>query len=234
MTKQERREKLNWFLFMVGYFTAGYLAINWFSQARTHFFDVSFAFEDAIPFIPEFIFGYLLVYLSVLMIYLIVDDMEDWRRGITAFIAATTLAYIFFLAFPVKMETRPEIWQVAGNSLSAAVTRFYYYIDAPYNLFPSLHVTYPTLAFLVAWRNHRTMRWVFLAMAIAVAVSVVMVKQHYVADVVAGFANAGACFAFGVYAERWWRQRKTQKIIQQLEAELDGTEPKECRTAQSS
>lgn len=228
MTKTERREKLNWFLFMIGYFTAGYLAINWFSQARYNFFDVSFGFESSIPFVPVFIFGYLLVYLSVGLIYVIVDDMEDWHRGVIAFLTATTLAYVIFLAFPVKMEARPEIWQVTGSSVSAAVTRFYYYIDAPYNLFPSLHVTYPTLATLVAWRNHTRMRWVFMAMAIVVAVSVVLVKQHYIADVVAGFANAGVCFAFAVYAERWLRKRKAQKIITQIETELDTTRTDEC------
>jgi len=228
MTKSERREKLNWFLFMIGYFTAGYLAINWFSQTRINFFDVSFGFERSIPFVPEFIFGYLLVYLSVLLIYIIVDNMEDWNRGIIAFLAATTLAYIIFLLFPVRMETRPEIWQVTGSSVSAAVTRFYYYIDAPYNLFPSLHVTYPTLAMLVAWRSHRIMRWVFLAMALIVAVSVVLVKQHYIADVVAGFANAGVCFAFGVYAERWLRARRARKVIDTIEKEIDESTKKSC------
>jgi len=229
MTKAERREKLNWFLFMIGYFTAGYLAINWLSQTRYDFFDVSFGFESSIPFVPAFIFGYLLVYLSVALIYFIVDDMEDWRRGVIAFITSTTLAYVFFLAFPVKMEARPEIWQLSGNSISAAVTRFYYYIDAPYNLFPSLHVTYPTLATLVAWRNHKTMRWVFMAMAVVVAISVVLVKQHYIADVVAGFANGAVCFAFAVYAERWLRKHKARRIINQIESELNGSRNEECR-----
>jgi membrane-associated phospholipid phosphatase len=228
MTKRERREKLNWFLFMIGYFTAGYLAINWFSQTRFNFFDVSFGFETSIPFIPAFIFGYLLVYLSVGLIYAIVDDMEDWHRVVIAFMASTTLAYIIFLAFPVRMEVRPEIWQVTGSSVSAAVTRFYYYIDAPYNLFPSLHVTYPALATLVTWRNHRRMRWAFMVMSIVVAFSVVLVKQHYIADVVAGFANAGVCFAFAVYAERWLRRRKAQGIIAQIETELNTTNADEC------
>jgi membrane-associated phospholipid phosphatase len=126
------------------------------------------------------------------------------------------------------METRPEIWQVSGNSISAAVTRFYYYIDAPYNLFPSLHVTYPTLATLVSWRNHKIMRWVFAAMAVVVAVSVVLVKQHYIADVVAGFANGGICFAFAVYAERWLRKNKAQRIISQIETELDTANAEKC------
>ena len=104
MTKMEKREKLNWFLFLIGYFTAGYLAINWFSQMRYNFFDVSFGFESSIPFVPAFIFGYLLVYLSVGLIYVIVDDMEDWHCGVMAFLISTTLAYIIFLAFPVRMD----------------------------------------------------------------------------------------------------------------------------------
>lgn len=229
MTRQEKAEKLGWFLFMVGYFTFGYLAINWFSQTRTYFFDPSFGFEGSIPFVPGFIFGYLLVYLSVVLIYFVIQDMDDWHRGVITFLSATTLAYLIFLVFPVRMEMRPEIWEVTGSSFAGAVTRFYYYIDAPYNLLPSLHVTYPTLAMLVAWRRHHIMRWVFMAMSLVVAVSVILVKQHYIADVVAGFANAGFCFAFSVYAERWLRRRKARKIIEQLETELDSSKLKECK-----
>ena len=65
-------------------------------------------------------------------------------------------------------------------------------------------------------------------MAIVVAVSVVMVKQHYIADVVAGFANAGVCYAFAVYALRWHRKRKASRIITQIETELNGEQPKKC------
>jgi membrane-associated phospholipid phosphatase len=229
MTKAEKREKLNWFLFMIGYFTAGYLAINWFSQVRTHFFNVGFDFENQIPFIPVFIFGYLLVYLSVILFYVVIDDIKDWHCGVIAFIASTTLAYIVFLVFPVRMDLRPEMSEIAGSSLSLAVTRFYYYIDAPYNLFPSLHVTYPTLAALVAWRHHSKMRLAFAAMAVLVAISVILVKQHYIADVVAGFANAGVCFFAAVYMERYLRNRKTVKIIETLEDDCRDPSTRRCR-----
>lgn len=192
MTREERRWKFNWFLFMVGYFTAGYLAINWISSRRTSFFDVALGFESSIPFFPLFIFGYILVYLSVVLTYVVLRDAGDWRRAIVSFLLATTLAYAVFLLFPVRMTLRPDLAGLSG--VSAAVTRFYYIIDLPFNCFPSLHVTYPTLATLVSWRHHRVWRLLFAAMALVVAISVVLVKQHYLADVAAGFANAALCF----------------------------------------
>lgn len=199
MTAEQLREKRNGFLFMVGYFTFGYLAINWFSQQRTFFLDLSFPFEHQIPFVPLFIFGYILVYFSVLLTYLILADWQDWRRAMTSFLLATSVAYLLFLLMPVRMTLRPDLSGMTG--IASAVSRFYYLIDLPYNCFPSLHVTYPTLATLLAWRHHRIARWVFMAMAIIVAISVVLVKQHYVADVVAGFLNAGICFWVTVRCE---------------------------------
>ena len=201
----ERWHRFNWFLFMIGYFSFGYLTINWISSRRASFFDVSFPWENDIPFIPVFIFGYILVYLSVLLVYLVIRDTGDWRRVVIAFLISTSLSYAIFLLFPVKMTMRPDLTGLSG--VSALVTRYYYIIDLPYNCFPSLHVTYPTLATLVAWRSHAVWRWIFAAMAFVVAVSVVLVKQHYVADVVAGFLNAGLCFWITVRLEKLWPAR---------------------------
>lgn len=194
-----KREKQNWFLFLVGYFSCGYLAINWFSQTRSTFHDLSISLDYKIPFVPIFIFGYVLVYFSVLLLYLVLREWEDWKRAIISFLLATTVAYIVFLLYPVRMNLRPDLTGLTGIAME--VSRFYYFIDLPYNCFPSLHVTYPTLATLLTWRNHRYVRWVFLAMALIVAVSVVLVKQHYISDVIAGFANAFLCFGIAVRYE---------------------------------
>lgn len=188
------RDRFNWFLFMIGYFAAGYLLVNWISARRNFFFDVSIWLDRAIPFIPIFIFGYILVYLSIVLAYLVLKDSEDWRRIVVSFLFSTTLAYIIFLAFPVHMDMRPNL--ISETNLSANITRLYYLIDLPYNCFPSLHVTYPMLATLVAWRKHNVMRYVFAVMTMIVAVSVVMVKQHYLADVIGGLANAILGFWF--------------------------------------
>ena len=171
MTKKEKKEKRGWFLFMVGYFGVGY------------------------------IFGYLLVYLSVVTAYLVIDDMENWMRTVRSFLIATTIAYILFLALPVRMEMRPEL--AANGGISEWATRLYYAVDLPYNCFPSLHVTYPVLATLIVWRTKPVMRWAFLAMSVVVSVSVVLVKQHYIADVVAGAANAAAGLYLAILYERY-------------------------------
>lgn len=201
-SKKERCSKLNWFLFMLGYFTAGYLVINWVSSRRITFYDVSFWFEEKIPFIPIFIFGYILVYLSIVLVYVTIKDIGDWRRTIVSFLLVTSLAYIIFLLFPVQMTMRPDLTGFGG--ISYTVTRYYYIIDLPYNCFPSLHVIYPALAILISWRHYHTMRWIFVVMALIVAASVVLVKQHYLADVVAGFVNAVLCFWFTTATERYW------------------------------
>lgn len=197
MAGSNGRERLNWFLFMAGYFAAGYLIINWISSRRDSFFDVSVTLDREVPFVPVFIFGYILVYLSVVLVYFVIKDMDDWRRVVVSFLFSTTLAYLIFLLFPVRMDMRPLIENPAD--VSNAVARFYYFIDLPYNCFPSLHVTYPTLATLVAWKNHRLMRWIFAVMAVVVAVSVVLVKQHYLADVVGGFVNAVLGFSLAIF-----------------------------------
>lgn len=209
MDKRLRRDKRNWFFFMLGYFTLGYLVINWFTQGRVNFYDLAFPFEQNIPFIPIFIFGYVLVYVAVLMTYFIIDDWGDWRRAIIAFLGATTTAYLFFIFLPVKMMLRPDLAGLSG--ISNEVARLYYFIDLPNNCFPSLHVTYPTLATLVAWRHHRTMRWVFAAMAFIVSISVVIVKQHYIADVAGGFINAVVFYWLAVRIDAWHTARCASK-----------------------
>ena len=217
MTKGEKREKRGWFLFMAGYFAVGYMLINRVSQSRSGFFDVSMSFEGDIPFAAIFIFGYLAVYLSVVTAYLVIDDMEEWMRTVRSFLIATTIAYILFLAFPVKMEMRPEL--TAGGGISEWATRLYFAIDLPYNCFPSLHVTYPVLATLIVWRTKPVMRWIFLAMATTVAISVILVKQHYIADVVAGAANAAAGLYLAILYERYLLPKRTRVAAQTIDPE---------------
>jgi membrane-associated phospholipid phosphatase len=178
----------------VGYFVGGYLFINWINQFQTHYFNVSFPFEWSITFIPVFIFGYILVYFSMVLLYFVLTDMQDFRRAVVACLLTTTVYYILFLIFPVRCELRPDLSHATGFSVN--VTKFYYAIDKPYNLFPSLHMAYPTLATLLSWRRHRVMRYIFLAMTLIIGASVVLVKQHYVMDVVVG--SLGACLLYFV------------------------------------
>ena len=112
--------------------------------------------------------------------------------------------YILFLLVPVKYALRPDLASVAGFGVD--VTRFYYIIDMPYNCFPSLHVSYPTMAALVSWRHHRYSSAMFIVMTIVIAASVVFVKQHYIMDVVAGAVTAVILYSIVLVTEKWWRR----------------------------
>ncbi len=175
------------FIGMVSYFTFGYLAINRFSSGRGSFFDLSTPIDAAIPFVPAFVFGYLLVYTSVLL-FLIIERREDFYLAFLSFFLVTSIAYIIFLIAPVKMVNRPTLEGMSG--FVAETTMACFSIDRPYNCFPSLHVTYAMLATLALWRNHRRLAWATLAMTLLVAASVLLVKQHVIADVIAGIINA--------------------------------------------
>lgn len=203
LSLQAKREKRNWFFLIVGYFAGGYCLINWINQFRTQYYDVSFAFEKNIPFIPAFIFGYILVYFSMLLLYLILDDSDDFRRAVVAYLSLTTVHYIFFLLIPVKFMLRPDLTAVSGFGVD--VTKFYYIIDMPYNCFPSLHVAYPTMAALVSWRHHRYASSMFVVMTIVIAASVVFVKQHYIMDVVAGAMTATVLYCIVMATEKKWK-----------------------------
>ncbi|MBN1282578.1 MAG: phosphatase PAP2 family protein [Proteobacteria bacterium] len=210
MTRREWIKKSAWFASMIAYFALGYALLTKISQGSERFFDVSMGFESQIPFVPAFIFGYLLVFLSVSLAYIVIDDMDEWMKSARAYFISTTIAYILFFLFPVRMDLRPVIETATG--LTEWGAQLYFSIDAPYNCFPSLHVTYPVLAVIAVWGRYRRLRWLFAAMALAVSISVVMVKQHYIADVIAGMANAGLSYWLAVAYERYTVLRRDAEV----------------------
>ncbi len=204
MTSKEKWEKRNWLLFLVGYFAIGYVIINWINEGRSHYFNVALPGESEIPYVSVFIFGYLFVYISILILYFLVDDVDVWRRAVLSYLVLTTLCYIVFLAFPVKVVDRPEVAGMIMHTWVDQVARAYFVLDRPYNALPSIHASYPTLATLLIWRSRPVWRYIFLGMTITICVSVIMVKQHYVMDVITGVAAAFASYYAVRATRRLW------------------------------
>lgn len=175
-------------LLLVAWFIFGYLPINAFNKARGVYHILDLPGEEGIPFVSVFILGYLLVYGSIVWIYWLVPSWEIFKKVAWAFFWVTTAHYLVFLLFPVKMIWRPEITD--PQNFFELLSQGFFYLDEPFNCFPSLHVAYPTLAAVFAWRYFsRFRRWFFL-MALLTAVSVVLIKQHYILDAVGGVATA--------------------------------------------
>jgi membrane-associated phospholipid phosphatase len=63
--------------------------------------------------------------------------------------------------------------------------------------FPSEHVAGSFVALLGAWRYRRRLFWIFLPFFACMCVSTVYVRNHYIADVFAGFATGAIGFWLG-------------------------------------
>lgn len=185
MTLRDRLTKNVLFFFVVITYLAGYFLVNEVTGMRSVVYRLDLPFERDIPLYPALIFAYILEFAYFGLAYLMIDDLGYFKKVAKAVLLCVSLHFVIFLVFPVEYLLRPEV--DPGRGWAYLLVDFYYYIDRPYNCFPSLHVSN---VFLVSFFMHRFrpgLGWILHPLALLVAISVVLVKQHYVVDVVAGF-----------------------------------------------
>ena len=113
-----------------------------------------------------------------------VRDYATFRRLLRATGLTLLIAYTTYLLFPVYFE-RPRLEVTSLHTWLLSIE----YLDKPYNHFPSLHVTSSWLAVHASQVSGRS-RVGLSVLAVGISVSTLFVKQHYIADVLAGFALA--------------------------------------------
>jgi membrane-associated phospholipid phosphatase len=168
-----------------------YPLINHFSMSRDA--HVLYTYYDSIlPFVPAFIIPYMSGFVMPMLLYVLIKNRIFFRKAALSYMITFGIAYATYFAYPVKVVIRPE----SINSIFASVFQWYYPVDLPYNAFPSLHVAQPVLAALLAYHYDKQYWWMLLWAAV-IALSTILVKQHYLADVAAGFVLAvGVYFLF--------------------------------------
>ncbi len=116
------------------------------------------------------------------------QELATFARRIAA---AIVVAGICFLLFPLRFAfARPE-----ANGWLGAVFDWFRSMDAPFNLFPSLHIALFSLLVVTYGRLTQGALRVAITLWFAlIAASAVLTCQHHVLDVVGGFALAGYCF----------------------------------------
>jgi membrane-associated phospholipid phosphatase len=172
-------------------FTVTYVSINVFSVGR----DAHTLFlpgEERLPFLPIFEYLYVLTYFVAVLIIATVRDYDRFRRLLRATGLTLLVAYATYFLFPVYFERPPlEVTSLHTWLLSLE------YMDKPYNHFPSLHVAHSWLAVHASQVSGRYRVGLWL-LAVCISVSTLFVKQHYIVDVLYGFALAGTT---------WWLAR---------------------------
>jgi membrane-associated phospholipid phosphatase len=147
--------------------------------------------DHALPVRAEWSLVYFSLFLAALLPVFVIHQQELVQRTILAFLAAWIIALACFLLFPT-LSSRPP--KPAGDGFNDWLLRVIYDSDVKYNCLPSLHVAQVYLAALSCNIVHRGVGKAALVWATLVAVSTLFTKQHYVLDVVTGFALGVACY----------------------------------------
>jgi membrane-associated phospholipid phosphatase len=163
----------------------------WVTSQRSDVGVFYFAWERSIPFVPFMILPYLSIDLFfVVAAFLLPDEQELWLF-VRRVAAAIVVAGLFFLVLPLRFAfprpTAPGWLGTLFDSFRA--------LDAPYNLFPSLHAALlALLAPVYAQHLRGVWRAAVLIWFLLIALSPLLTHQHHVVDILGGFALAAACF----------------------------------------
>jgi membrane-associated phospholipid phosphatase len=168
-------------------------AVGWYA-VELPTYDITSSVDKQIPLIPQFIWPYLLCYIFPFLPLLVVKDWHRFNLTLLSVIIANLSAFILYFIFPVAFP-RPEL----GQSLSEHLLSFLYKIDfhPGANKLPSLHVTFTWIVYLACrgQRLNKLGETIVFFVAVLITLSALFVKQHVVADVVAGLGWAFTSWA---------------------------------------
>lgn len=176
-----------------------YGGASWLSAFRDPPPAPHFAFESAIPFVPEMAWVYLSVPLALALTPFI---LRTKREIVPFFFTLTTellVAGLCYLIYPVA-----PAWP-ARMASGAGAFRLADALNLDYNELPSLHLAFAVSVVLVLGRSSglavRALLWGWL---LAVAASTLMLHEHHVLDVVTGTALGVLAVAT---VQRWTERR---------------------------
>jgi membrane-associated phospholipid phosphatase len=150
--------------------------------------------DDLVPFLPWTAWCYLPFYAGVFILAL-----AGFRRRALFDRAARSIVVVMIIGALCHVFIRAEyprpILVPPLHGPSEAFMAWVQRVDAPGNVFPSLHVAHTTMLSLLLIRDRPRLGLVALFMATCLALSTLTTKQHFLADVVSGY---GLAF-FGVW-----------------------------------
>ncbi len=147
-------------------------------------------------------------YFTYFLYLLILGGILYYRRDFRSYWAVMTysavgyaLGYVISTVFPVQSPwfTFAGMWhgELVGGPFTAAINLIEKFGRVHGAAFPSQHVAGAMAALWGAWRHRRWLFWVFLPFVACMCVSTVYVRNHYVADVLAGLVTGSLGYWLG-------------------------------------
>lgn len=190
-----------------------YFGANHFPSREPRLLELT-ALDHWVPFIPLTAVVYMSAVPLSLVGFMTLKRVIDMRHFLEIFVVTVLVAGVVHWAVPTRYPRELFPLDTAADPTSwllELVRR----IDTPSSCFPSLHVGLAFSGALSLRHVHRHGWWAFLAWAVAIAISTLTTKQHYVADIVGGLVLA--FIAVGL-VERINRRFETLAGIQKIES----------------
>lgn len=144
--------------------------------------------DQALPVVPIFSIPYisLIPYIGVSLLAFLFVRVRVYRSAAITMIIVWFVSYAFYFSLQSYID-RPHI---TGTDPFSGMIRSIYASDQPYNDFPSLHTSLSTIIAIHWWRLDRRIGIPAAIWTTLIVASTVLVKQHYLADVVGGLVLA--------------------------------------------
>lgn len=168
-----------------------YGGCSWITAHRSDVGTWYYSWESFIPFVPLMIIPYMSIFFFFVCGPFLCQSRNELRVLAQRITFAILVAGACFLLIPLQFSAaRPQ-----PNDWTGAIFRFLHIFDQPYNLFPSLHITFRTiLAHLYAKHTKGVVRWASHMWFILIGFSTLLTYQHHFVDIIGGFVLAAICF----------------------------------------
>lgn len=165
-------------------FFAVYPTTNWITSLRPEPLHLYIRAELAVPFVPQFIWAYLSMYVLFLVPPFLLPAARMPALG-KQLIGGTLMSGLLFLLLPAELGFARML---PAGAPYAGIFAAVFSIDHPYNLVPSLHVIFSTaIALACADASKAVVRVALHAWLIAIVASTILVHQHHVLDLASSF-----------------------------------------------
>lgn len=169
-----------------GVFLALYFLSGTFHFGQPGYLPLS-ELERTIPLLDWSIWIYVATYPLIFKMVFEIEDETLFNKCFYAYYVLLGISVAVFLFYPVSYPR--ELFPLfPSESLSYSMFIFVRRLDAPTNCFPSLHVSASFLFSFFMWHQSRIKGIFYILFSVAIAVSTLTTKQHYIADVIAGFS----------------------------------------------
>jgi membrane-associated phospholipid phosphatase len=159
--------------------------------------------DGVIPFVPEMVLFYVYFFYPMVILTMLYFAFIEYKKGYAlgwSLVFINAIAVLIYMVFPVSTYWWRQDFlapPVAGNVWASQVYSVWA-CDTSFNCFPSLHAAVSTICFFT-WYQYSKTKLSFTPKLVAIAsltiaggviLSTLFIKQHYIADEIAGIILA--------------------------------------------